>query len=128
MHDYTVLYTAMIKHVANQDSRLSGHDQDPRERPPKPVQGMGVLFQDAQVPAPGRRQGLLRGQGGKLCILECGAYVVELTFAALCYKVGLYFAWLGFYTTLLVPPALAGLVVLIYGLFTLSQDIPRWDY
>ncbi len=41
-------------------------------------------------------------------------------------QIGLYFAWLGFYTTLLVPPALAGLIVLVYGLATLSQDVPRY--
>ncbi len=42
-------------------------------------------------------------------------------------KIALYFAWLGFYTTLLVPPALAGLLVFIYGLATWDQDLPRYD-
>lgn len=43
-------------------------------------------------------------------------------------KIGLYFAWLGFYTKMLVPAAVVGLVCFIYGCLSLeSQDnIPRW--
>lgn len=41
-------------------------------------------------------------------------------------KVGIYFAWLGFYTTMLIPAALLGLVAFVYGIVSLFQDIPRW--
>lgn len=37
-------------------------------------------------------------------------------------KMGLYFLWLGFYTYMLIPAALMGIVALIYGLATLPKD------
>ena len=37
-------------------------------------------------------------------------------------KIGLYFAWLGFYTQMLIPAAICGLVVFIYGLVTLNSE------
>ena len=40
-------------------------------------------------------------------------------------KVGIYFAWLGFYTSMLIPAALVGLIVFIYGCATLIDNIPR---
>ena len=40
-------------------------------------------------------------------------------------KIGLYFAWLGFYTAFLIPAALFGLGVTIYGLVTMKAD---WNY
>uniref|UniRef100_A0A8D3DVL8 Anoctamin n=1 Tax=Scophthalmus maximus TaxID=52904 RepID=A0A8D3DVL8_SCOMX len=36
-------------------------------------------------------------------------------------KIGLYFAWLGWYTGMLFPAALVGLLVFLYGLFTLDH-------
>uniref|UniRef100_A0A7N6F780 Anoctamin n=1 Tax=Anabas testudineus TaxID=64144 RepID=A0A7N6F780_ANATE len=36
-------------------------------------------------------------------------------------KIGLYFAWLGWYTGMLFPAALVGLLVFLYGVFTLEQ-------
>uniref|UniRef100_A0A671VM74 Anoctamin n=1 Tax=Sparus aurata TaxID=8175 RepID=A0A671VM74_SPAAU len=36
-------------------------------------------------------------------------------------KIGLYFAWLGWYTGMLFPAALVGLFVFLYGLFTLEH-------
>jgi len=33
-----------------------------------------------------------------------------------------YFAWLGFFTTWLIVPSLFGFLVIIYGLFTMSND------
>uniref|UniRef100_A0AAX7TRP0 Anoctamin n=1 Tax=Astatotilapia calliptera TaxID=8154 RepID=A0AAX7TRP0_ASTCA len=36
-------------------------------------------------------------------------------------KIGLYFAWLGWYTGMLFPAALVGLLVFLYGLFTLEH-------
>jgi len=38
-------------------------------------------------------------------------------------KVGIYFTWLGFYTTWLLPASLVGLIVMIYGLTTVSNAI-----
>ena len=40
-------------------------------------------------------------------------------------KVALYFAWLGFYTIMLIPPAIVGILVVIYGGLTLFAD---WNY
>ena len=40
-------------------------------------------------------------------------------------KVGLYFAWLGFYTTFLIPPSICGIAVFVYGLLTLNAD---WNH
>ena len=37
-------------------------------------------------------------------------------------KIGLYFAWLGFYTQMLIPAALMGLAVFIYGLVTMNSE------
>jgi hypothetical protein len=34
-------------------------------------------------------------------------------------KIGLYFAWLGFYTAMLVPASIVGVAVTIYGLATM---------
>lgn len=42
-------------------------------------------------------------------------------------KVGIYFAWLGFYTQMLIPASIAGLVVFVYGLATLFEDVPSSD-
>ena len=38
-------------------------------------------------------------------------------------QVAFYFAWLGFYTAWLTPPALAGCLVVLYGLVTVSGDV-----
>jgi len=43
-------------------------------------------------------------------------------------KIALYFAWLGFYTNLLVPPAIAGLLVFLYGVFSRFTDLPRYKW
>uniref|UniRef100_A0A8B9CKK2 Anoctamin n=1 Tax=Anser brachyrhynchus TaxID=132585 RepID=A0A8B9CKK2_9AVES len=37
-------------------------------------------------------------------------------------KIGLYFAWLGWYTGMLIPAALVGLFVFLYGLFTMDSN------
>ena len=42
-------------------------------------------------------------------------------------KIGLYFAWLGFYTCMLIPPSIVGIICVIYGLSTYSSDIPTMD-
>lgn len=40
-------------------------------------------------------------------------------------KVGIYFSWLGFYTSMLIPVAIAGVIAFIYGLATIMDDVPR---
>ncbi|CAG2169747.1 unnamed protein product, partial [Oppiella nova] len=39
-------------------------------------------------------------------------------------KVAMYFAWVGFYTKMLVPASVIGLICFIYGVSTLSADVP----
>lgn len=39
-------------------------------------------------------------------------------------KIGIYFAWLGFYTGWLLPAAVVGLIVFLYGVFTMKEDSP----
>ena len=40
----------------------------------------------------------------------------------------IYFAWLGFYTAMLAPAALVGVIVFIYGLATLFDNVTRYVY
>ena len=42
-------------------------------------------------------------------------------------KMGLYFAWLGYYTFMLIPPSIVGIVCFIYGVTTYTSDIPIQD-
>ncbi|CAL4107831.1 unnamed protein product [Meganyctiphanes norvegica] len=42
-------------------------------------------------------------------------------------KIALYFAWLGFYTMMLIPAAVVGILCLIYPLATLSKHKPSQD-
>ncbi|XP_011305827.1 anoctamin-4 [Fopius arisanus] len=42
-------------------------------------------------------------------------------------KIGLYFAWLGFYTHMLVPASVIGLLSFIYGCISLSSNLPSED-
>ncbi|KAK2563653.1 Anoctamin-5 [Acropora cervicornis] len=42
-------------------------------------------------------------------------------------KIGIYFAWLGFYTAMLVPAALMGLICVIYGAVKVGSYIPVRD-
>ncbi|TTJ07840.1 Anoctamin-1 [Bagarius yarrelli] len=39
-------------------------------------------------------------------------------------KIGLYFAWLGVYTQMLIPASLVGVFVFLYGCVTVDDDIP----
>jgi anoctamin-4 len=43
-------------------------------------------------------------------------------------KIGLYFAWLGFYTKMLIPASVVGLLCFFYGLLSMnsSDNIPRY--
>ena len=41
-------------------------------------------------------------------------------------KIGLYFAWLGFYTNLLILPSIVGVITFLYGLSTWKDDLPRY--
>jgi len=42
-------------------------------------------------------------------------------------KIGLYFAWLGFYTFMLIPPSIVGLFCFLYGVITMGSDTPSDD-
>ena len=42
-------------------------------------------------------------------------------------KIGLYFTWLGFYTAMLIPPSVAGVICLLYGWATIGTNIPALD-
>lgn len=42
-------------------------------------------------------------------------------------KMGLYFAWLGYYTFMLIPPSIVGVICFLYGVITYSTDIPIMD-
>ncbi|XP_071532826.1 anoctamin-7-like isoform X2 [Panulirus ornatus] len=39
-------------------------------------------------------------------------------------KIGIYFAWLGLYTGWLLPAAIVGLLVFLYGVFTINHNTP----
>ncbi|KAI3370915.1 hypothetical protein L3Q82_007421 [Scortum barcoo] len=41
-------------------------------------------------------------------------------------KIGLYFAWLGLYTQMLIPASLVGVIVFLYGCATVDDNI-QWD-
>lgn len=40
-------------------------------------------------------------------------------------KIGLYFAWLGYYTYMLLLASVVGVCCFLYALLTLKSDIPR---
>lgn len=40
-------------------------------------------------------------------------------------KIGLYFAWLGVYTQMLIPASVVGVIVFLYGCATVNENIPR---
>ncbi|MCI4383165.1 hypothetical protein PGIGA_G00023210 [Pangasianodon gigas] len=42
-------------------------------------------------------------------------------------KIGLYFAWLGVYTQMLIPAAVVGVIVFLYGCVTVDSDIPSME-
>uniref|UniRef100_A0A669DNK7 Anoctamin n=1 Tax=Oreochromis niloticus TaxID=8128 RepID=A0A669DNK7_ORENI len=42
-------------------------------------------------------------------------------------KVGLYFAWLGVYTQMLIPAAIIGVIVFLYGCATVDDNIPSME-
>ncbi|KAM8861776.1 anoctamin-1 isoform 1-T1 [Synchiropus picturatus] len=42
-------------------------------------------------------------------------------------QIGLYFAWLGVYTQLLIPPSVLGIIVFIYGVFTVDTNVPSQE-
>ncbi|KAA0724123.1 Anoctamin-1 Transmembrane protein 16A [Triplophysa tibetana] len=42
-------------------------------------------------------------------------------------KIGLYFAWLGIYTQMLIPASLVGVFVFLYGCVTVDDDIPSME-
>ncbi|KAJ3596066.1 hypothetical protein NHX12_002475, partial [Muraenolepis orangiensis] len=42
-------------------------------------------------------------------------------------QIGLYFAWLGVYTQLLIPPSLLGIAVFVYGILTVDTNVPSQE-
>ncbi|XP_015193996.2 anoctamin-1a isoform X1 [Lepisosteus oculatus] len=42
-------------------------------------------------------------------------------------KIGLYFAWLGVYTQMLIPASIIGIIVFLYGCATVDDDIPSME-
>ncbi|XP_031149360.1 anoctamin-2 isoform X2 [Sander lucioperca] len=42
-------------------------------------------------------------------------------------QIGLYFAWLGVYTQLLIPPSVLGIIVFLYGIFTVDDNVPSQE-
>uniref|UniRef100_A0A3Q3W8I0 Anoctamin n=1 Tax=Mola mola TaxID=94237 RepID=A0A3Q3W8I0_MOLML len=42
-------------------------------------------------------------------------------------QIGLYFAWLGVYTQLLIPPSVLGIIVFLYGIFTADANVPSQE-
>uniref|UniRef100_A0A8D0H5Z0 Anoctamin n=1 Tax=Sphenodon punctatus TaxID=8508 RepID=A0A8D0H5Z0_SPHPU len=42
-------------------------------------------------------------------------------------KIGLYFAWLGVYTQMLIPASIVGIIVFLYGCATLDENIPSME-
>ncbi|KAF5905064.1 anoctamin-1 isoform X1 [Clarias magur] len=42
-------------------------------------------------------------------------------------KIGLYFAWLGVYTQMLIPAAVIGVIVFLYGCITVDSNIPSME-
>ncbi|NP_001365026.1 anoctamin-1 isoform f [Homo sapiens] len=42
-------------------------------------------------------------------------------------KIGLYFAWLGVYTQMLIPASIVGIIVFLYGCATMDENIPSME-
>ncbi|XP_077676284.1 anoctamin-1 isoform X6 [Eretmochelys imbricata] len=42
-------------------------------------------------------------------------------------KIGLYFAWLGVYTEMLIPASIVGVIVFLYGCATVDENIPSME-
>ncbi|XP_037696337.1 anoctamin-1 isoform X5 [Choloepus didactylus] len=42
-------------------------------------------------------------------------------------KIGLYFAWLGVYTQMLIPASIVGIIVFLYGCATVDDNIPSME-
>uniref|UniRef100_A0A669DPL6 Anoctamin n=1 Tax=Oreochromis niloticus TaxID=8128 RepID=A0A669DPL6_ORENI len=42
-------------------------------------------------------------------------------------QIGLYFAWLGVYTQLLIPPSVLGIIVFLYGILTVDTNVPSQE-
>lgn len=70
-------------------------------------------------------------KNGKACpcaIFPYEAISFETTYSLFCRryygeKIGIYFAWLGFYTEMLFYAALVGLICFIYGLATYDKEV-----
>lgn len=57
-----------------------------------------------------------------ICVIKMIFYLFRKYFGE---KIGLYFAWLGLYTQMLIPASLVGVIVFLYGCATVDDNIPR---
>ena len=101
---------------------------EPAEPAPDPVPLLGGLGKVVQVPAARPHQGVLRRKGetfqANLTFLNL---ISGLTNAgndvfASCSQIAIYFAWLGFYTGWLLPAAVVGVLVFLYGVATMYSN------
>ncbi|TKS73397.1 von Willebrand factor [Collichthys lucidus] len=63
--------------------------------------------------------GRSQGEEGKISEMTDRKYFGE--------QIGLYFAWLGVYTQLLIPPSVLGIIVFLYGIFTVDVNVPSQE-
>ena len=52
--------------------------------------------------------------------------ILATTAVSLGWEVGIYFTWLGYYTMMLIPASIIGLIVFIYGCATVMNYAPRY--
>lgn len=91
--------------------------------PPREVFRAPCCLWDQKCPAEsfpsGEGRAFFPGGGLRrsLCLLWGRKYFGE--------KIGLYFAWLGAYTQMLIPASVVGVIVFLYGCATVDENIPR---
>uniref|UniRef100_A0A669DM40 Anoctamin n=1 Tax=Oreochromis niloticus TaxID=8128 RepID=A0A669DM40_ORENI len=60
----------------------------------------------------------------QICVIKMIFYLFRKYFGE---KIGLYFAWLGLYTQMLIPASLVGVIVFLYGCATVDDNIPSME-
>jgi anoctamin-1 len=83
-----------------------------------------VLYEQGEVRVPGSMRNTLYCEWA--AVSKCLRYqpldYIKEYFGV---KIGLYFAWLGFYTHMLIPASVVGVICFVYSCFTLYEDRPR---
>jgi len=83
-----------------------------------------VLYEQGEVRVPGSMRNTLYCEWA--AVSKCLHYqpldYVKEYFGV---KIGLYFAWLGFYTHMLIPASVVGVICFVYSCITLYEDRPR---